>query len=41
VWQNNAYTGDWRFMVGELGDTATWAAWRSSPYRQDLGSTLK
>jgi hypothetical protein len=40
VWRNNAYTGDWRFMVEELGNTVTWAAWRSSPYCHDLGSTL-
>ena len=40
VWRNNAYTGDWRFMVEELGNTVTCAAWRSSPDCQDLGSTL-
>jgi hypothetical protein len=40
VCQNNAYTGDWRFMVEELGNTVTWAVWRSSPYCHDLGSTL-
>ena len=40
VWRNNTYTGDWRFMVEENGNTITWAVWRSDPYRQDHGSTL-
>ena len=37
----NTYTGPWRFMALAEGDTISWSTWRSAPYRQDQGSTLK
>ena len=40
VWQNNAYTGPWHFMVKEAGHVVSWDAWRSAPYGQDAGSNM-
>ena len=40
VWRNNAYIGDWHFMVKEAGNAVTWETWRSGPYHQDAGSSL-
>jgi hypothetical protein len=40
-WQENRYVGPWRFQVLELGNVVSWRTWRSAPYRQDPGSTLK
>ena len=43
VWMNNQYTGPWSFKVHDQFDPNTlidFAAWQSSPYNQDSGSTL-
>lgn len=37
---DNTYTGPWRFMVREQGNSVDWTRWRHGPYRQDTGSTL-
>ncbi|PID96386.1 MAG: hypothetical protein CSA84_05145 [Actinomycetales bacterium] len=39
-WENNTYSGPWRFMIHQLGDEVTWSQWRSAPYNQDANSTL-
>jgi hypothetical protein len=41
VWRDNTYSGSWQFMVEEGGNVVSWEAWRSTPYHQDSGSTLK
>jgi hypothetical protein len=37
----NTYTGPWRFMTLAEGNDVSWSTWRSAPYKQDPGSTLK
>jgi hypothetical protein len=41
VFRSNTYHGPWSFMALQQGDMVSWRQWRSSPYRQDEGSTLK
>ena len=41
VWSRNVYVGPWLFMVRLLGPRVSWSAWRSAPYNQDAGSTMK
>lgn len=41
VFRSNTYHGPWSFMALQQGDMISWWQWRSSPYRQDEGSTLK
>jgi hypothetical protein len=36
---NNTYIGDWRFAKGS-GESINWDTWRSSPYLQDIGSSI-
>ena len=37
---SNTYTGPWRFVVHEQGNSVDWATWRGSPYHQDAGSVM-
>ncbi len=39
--EDNTYQGPWRFMILQLGNTVSWAIWRSAAYNQDPGSTLR
>ena len=41
VWSRNVYVGPWRFMVRLLGPQVSWSTWRSAPYNQDAGSSMK
>jgi hypothetical protein len=38
--EDNTYTGPWRFMVLAEGDVVSQSAWRAAPYHQDQGSTF-
>ena len=48
VWQHNSYTwsgsgadGTWHFMAGLQGTQVQYSQWKSAPYGQDAGSTLR
>jgi hypothetical protein len=38
--RSNSYVGPWNFVVHQQGNAVSWARWRTSPTRQDAGSTL-
>lgn len=37
---NNTYTGPWRFMAHDQGTVLDRSAWQAAPYRQDTASTF-
>jgi hypothetical protein len=41
VFRDNSYVGRWRFMARDQSRVLGFRAWRSAPYRQDRGSTLR
>lgn len=41
LWRANTYRGPWNFVATSTGHVIGWSAWRSAPYRQDAGSTLR
>ncbi|MGW5190166.1 right-handed parallel beta-helix repeat-containing protein [Kribbella sp. NPDC004138] len=38
---SNTYSGPWKFMVHEQGNSVNWAAWQGAPYGQDQNSVIK
>jgi nitrous oxidase accessory protein NosD len=38
---SNTYSGPWKFMVHEQGNSVNWAAWQGAPYGQDPDSVIK
>ena len=38
---SNTYSGPWKFMVHEQGNSVNWAAWQGAPYGQDQDSVIK
>jgi hypothetical protein len=40
-WHDNTYAGPWTFTPHDTDQVLTFAQWQSTPYRQDLGSTVR
>ena len=38
--EQNIYTGPWRFMVLAEGNVVSWGTWQASPFHQDKGSVM-